>query len=80
MNTSVEVLSNTVYINHNGVELGIPKEAMEVAMQHPKLQKEGCDLKSDGIGLGYMQPMSCPSCGLVPTSTGTCGYCGSKCD
>ena len=74
MNTSVEVLSNTVYINHNGVELGIPKEAMEVAMQHPKLQK------SDGIGLGYMQPMSCPSCGLVPTSTGTCGYCGSTCE
>lgn len=74
MNISVEVLSNTVYINHNGVELGIPKEAMEVAMQHPKLQK------SDGIGLGYMQPMSCPSCGLVPTSTGTCGYCGSKCE
>ena len=74
MNTSVEVLSNTVYINHNGVELGIPKEAMEVAMQHPKLQK------SDGYGIGYMQPMSCPSCGLVPTSTGTCGYCGCKCE
>ena len=73
MNTSVEVLSNTVYINHNGVEIGIPKEAMEVAMKHPKLQK-------DGYGIGYMQPMSCPRCGLVPTSTGTCGYCGGKCE
>ena len=31
-------------------------------------------------GLGYMQPMNCPSCGLVPSATGTCGYCGSKCE
>lgn len=34
----------------------------------------------DGYGLGYMQPMNCPSCGLVPSATGTCGYCGSKCE
>lgn len=75
MSTEVEVLSNMVYITHNGVQLGIPKEAMEVAMQHPKLNKLQ-PVKTTG----YMQIQNCPSCGLVPTASGTCGYCGSKCE
>ncbi|AQN32677.1 Zn-ribbon domain containing protein [Acinetobacter phage vB_AbaP_AS11] len=25
-------------------------------------------------------PMNCPNCGLVATYTGTCHYCGEKCE
>ena len=72
----VQILSNTVWINYQGIELGLPKEVIMQA--HAALvKKDGSD---DGTGLGYMQPQNCPSCGLVPTSTGTCGYCGSKCE
>ena len=77
---SVEVLSKTVWVNHNGIEIGLPMEAVMEILKHPKIQelvsKEGCDLKDSG----YMQPRHCPKCGLVPSSTGTCGYCGSKCE
>ena len=80
---SVEVLSKTVWVNHNGIEIGLPLEAVMEILKHPKIQelatKEGCDLK-DGDGVAYMQPRHCPKCGLVPSSTGTCGYCGSKCE
>lgn len=76
MSTTVEVLSNMVYINHNGLEIGLPLEVVMEVMKHPKIQelnvKEGWD--------GYMQPRHCPQCGLVPSSTGTCGYCGSHCE
>ena len=34
----------------------------------------------DGIGLGYTPSMNCPSCGLVLSATGYCGYCGERCD
>lgn len=76
MSTQVQILSNTVRINYQGIELGLPKEVIMQA--HAALvKKDGSDV---GYGLGYMQPQNCPSCGLVPTSTGTCGYCGSKCE
>lgn len=26
----------------------------------------------------YFGMMNCPKCGLVPTATGTCSYCGSQ--
>ena len=84
MSTTVEVLSNMVYINRNGLEIGLPLEVVMEVIKHPKIQelnaKEGWDGKDDGYGIGYMQPRHCPNCGLVPSSTGTCGYCGSKCE
>ena len=45
-----------------------------------KAIEEGWDFVNEGCDLGYMQPMNCPSCGLVPSATGTCGYCGSTCE
>ena len=78
MSTQVQILSNTVWINHNGVEIGLPKEVIMQA--HTELvKKEGSD---DGYGLGniYMKILNCPSCGLVAMYTSTCGYCGSTCE
>ena len=44
------------------------------------MQEQTYEVIEEGYGLGYMQPMSCPSCGLVLSATGTCGYCGSTCE
>lgn len=73
---SVQVLSNTVWINHNGIEIGLPKEIIMEAYKAIE--------SKDGYGIGktvtgYKQ-MNCPKCGLVNTYTGTCGYCGSTCE
>lgn len=73
---SVEVLSKTVWVNHNGIEIGLPLEVVMEVLKHPKIQ----ELHAKGGWDGYMQPRHCPQCGLVPSSTGTCGYCGSKCE
>ena len=86
---SVEVLSNVVWINHNGVEIGLPKEVIVMAYQAVKakdgygISKEGWDGAigdADDSGIEPMYILDCPKCGLVPTVTGTCGYCGSKCE
>lgn len=42
--------------------------------------EDGYGISKEGWDDGYMQPMNCPSCGLVPSATGTCGYCGSTCE
>ena len=44
------------------------------------MQEQIYKVMEEGYGLGYIQPMNCPSCGLVPSATGTCGYCGSTCE
>lgn len=73
---SVEVLSNTVWINHNGVEIGLPKE---VIMQAQEALSDKDDTSTEVGGI-YMKIRNCPNCGLVAMYTSTCGYCGSKCD
>lgn len=85
---SVEVLSNVVWINHNGVEIGLPKEVIVMAYQAVKVKggwdgKEGCDLAigdADDSGVEPMRILTCPKCGLIATATGICGYCGSRCE
>jgi hypothetical protein len=78
MSAQIQILSNTVWINHNGVEIGLPKEVIMQAHE-VLVKKEG---SYDGIGLGstYMKIRNCPNCGLVAMYTSTCGYCGSKCE
>lgn len=68
---SVQVLSNTVWINHNGIEIRLPKE---VIMEAYKAIGD-----TGSVVTGYKQ-MDCPKCGLINTYTGTCGYCGSTCE
>ena len=48
MSTQIQILSNTVWINHNGVEIGLPKEVIMQAHE-VLVKKEGSD---DGYGLG----------------------------
>jgi len=73
---SVEVLSNTVWVNHNSIEIGLPLEVVMEIIKHPKIKDI---IANEGLG-GYMWAANCPSCGLIATATGTCGYCGSKCE
>lgn len=42
--------------------------------------KEGWDWNLQDEAVQPMRIVDCPKCGLVPTATGTCGYCGSKCE
>ena len=76
MSTQIQILSNTVWINHNGVEIGLPKEVIMQA--HEALS--GKDDVSTEINDIYMKIRNCPSCGVVAMYTSTCGYCGSQCD
>ena len=76
MSTQIQILSNTVWINHNGVEIGLPKE---VIMQEHKALSDKDDTSTE-VGDIYMKIRNCPNCGLVAMYTSTCGYCGSKCD
>lgn len=76
MSTQVQILSNTVWINHNGVEIGLPKEVIMQA--HESLSDK--DDTSTEVGDIYMKIRNCPNCGLVAMYPSTCGYCGSKCE
>lgn len=76
MSTQIQILSNTVWINHNGVEIGLPKGVIMEA--HEALSDK--DDTSTEVGDMYMKIRNCPSCGLVAMYTSTCGYCGSKCE
>ncbi len=76
MSTQIQILSNTVWINHNGVEIGLPKEV--IMQTHEALSDK--DDTSTEVGDMYMKIRNCPNCGLVAMYTSTCGYCGSKCD
>ena len=76
MSTQIQILSNTVWINHKGVEIGLPKE---VIMQAHKALSAKDDTSTE-VGDIYMKIRNCPNCGLVAMYTSTCGYCGSKCD
>lgn len=76
MSTQIQILSNTVWINHNGVEIGLPKEVIMQA--HEALSDK--DDTSTEVSDMYMKIRNCPSCGLVAMYTSTCGYCGSQCD
>lgn len=76
MSTQIQILSNTVWINHNGVEIGLPEE---VIMQAHKALSDKDDTSTE-VGDMYMKIRNCPSCGLVAMYTSTCGYCGSKCE
>lgn len=44
------------------------------------MQEQVYKVTEEGYGLGYTQPKNCPSCGLVPSDTGYCGYCGERCE
>ena len=71
MSTTVEVLSNMVYINHNGLEIGMPKEVALELVKHPKLNPQ------------YTEPMkivNCPKCGVSASVSSICSYCWSRCD
>lgn len=71
MSTTVEVLSNMVYINHNGLEIGMPKEVALELVKHPKLNPQ------------YTEPMkiiNCPKCGVSASVSSICSYCGGRCD
>ena len=72
---SIEVLNNTVYINHGGIEMGIPVSVIKEVLKHPKFQP-----MFDGDGEPKASVKNCPKCGVVITYTGTCGYCGSTCE
>lgn len=72
---SIEVLSNTVYINHGGIEMGIPLSVIKEILVHPKIQS-----MFDGGGEPKASIMNCPKCGLISAYSGACGYCGSKCE
>lgn len=78
MSTQIQILSNTVWINHNGVEIGLPKEVIMQAHE-VLVEKEGSD-EGYGIGDVYMKIRNCPNCGVVAMYTSTYGYCGSKCE
>jgi len=78
MSTQIQILSNTVWINHNGVEIGLPKEVIMQA--HVELVKKYGSDESYEPDNTYMKIRNCPSCGLVAMYTSTCGYCGSKCE
>lgn len=76
MSTQIQILSNTVWINHNGVEIGLPKE---VIMQAHEALSGKDDTSTEASDI-YMKIRNCPNCGLVAMYTSTCGYCGSKCE
>lgn len=76
MSTQIQILSNTVWINHNGVEIGLPKE---VIMQAHEALRDKDDLSTEVSDI-YMKIRNCPNCGVVAMYTSTCGYCGSKCE
>lgn len=79
---SVEVLSNVVWINHHGVEIGLPKEVIVMAYKAVKANEgwDGAIGDADDSGVEPMRILTCPKCGLIATATGICGYCGSRCE
>lgn len=73
---SVEVLSTMVWINHGGIEMGIPLDVIKEVIKHPKIR----EIAGSGDGEPHSEIRNCPKCGLVNTYTGVCGYCGSRCE
>ena len=63
--STIEILNDTVYVEHNGYTIGIPKEIIMQAAQQIR-------------ALEPMTIMNCPQCGPVGSYTGTCQYCGSR--
>lgn len=69
--TNIQVLAQTVWLNHNGLEVGLPVGVIREAYHQ---------LEDTQEEILPMSILHCPSCGVVPSATGNCLYCGEKCN
>lgn len=73
---TVQALTNIVYLNVHGEEVQLPYDVIKEIILNTDIQKKlNVELVDKGM---FMQVYTCPSCGVVPSYTGTCQYCGTK--